>query len=553
MTHRFFRRGWPAPRISRLPAAAAAALTVLALPALASAATAKTYHPTRTDDPAPNGCKKKDCSLREAVIAANDAGGGRIVLRPGKRYVLTRKGAGENAGLTGDLDASLGVEPFDVNLGIEIRTKGQRGPMATIDANGIDRVFDGSPTLDRLILRGGHARALPGEKGDGGAVRGFPTVIDSRFLKNTADGRGGAIYFSRGPSAITRTTLKGNKAAGDGGAVYFLQACNGPEGHFDFTRSRATHNSAGGNGGAILSYCALELRRSKIDENSAKGAGGGIFSPGSTIPPEATTPDPSEWRSSAFLWQSTLAGNRARSLGGGLALNSGSGGTIALSTVSGNSAGSSGGGIGINAPSAGPAVSVQVEVSTLANNKAGRDAGGIGTADAAVGFGSHATVSLNHVTIARNQANTALESGAQRAGLGGGIYEEDNDVFTVRNTIVALNTVATFHKPQASDCATPFGNPITSLGHNLIGNPAGCTGFGAIGDMFGGKLRLDKLGKNGGPTKTIALQKGSRAIGHADSTIPTMSGAVDQRGFKWDKAPDIGAYDRGAKPPRTRH
>ena len=89
------------PRTSGLLAGCLAAVALLAT---ASAASAVTYRPTRTDDPAPNGCKKNDCSLREAVIAANANGGGKIVLGPGKRYELTRKGAGENAALTGDLD-----------------------------------------------------------------------------------------------------------------------------------------------------------------------------------------------------------------------------------------------------------------------------------------------------------------------------------------------------------------------------------------------------------------------------------------------------------------
>ena len=521
----------------------AGGLLVVALPSIASTASAKTFHPTRTDDPAPNGCKKKDCSLREAVIAANDKGG-TIVLRPGKRYELTRKGAGENAGLTGDLDVSLGVEPFDVNLGVEIRTKGRRGRMATIDANGIDRVFDGSPTLDRVVLRGGHARVTSGDSGNGGAVRGFPTVTDSHFVKNTADGRGGAIYFSRGPTEIDGSVFKGNAATGDGGAVYFFQACNGPENHLDVRRSKAAHNSAGGAGGAFFSYCNLDLRRSYIADNSARGAGGGIFSPGSTIPPGGS-PDPSEWWSTLTMSGSTVTGNRARSFGGGIAMDAGSRFlTVSNSTISGNAAGSSGGGVGINAPTAKPAVTAGVQNSTIANNKAGRDAGGIGTTDASVGFGSHATVSLDYVTVARNQANTALESGAQRAGLGGGIYEEDKDAFTLHDTIVALNTVATSHKPQPSDCSVGFGNPFRSLGYNLIGNPVGCPGFGATGDQFGGKLKLGKLAKNGGPTRTIALEKGSRAIDHADRTDPLRN---DQRGFRRGKKPDIGAFERGAK------
>lgn len=531
----------------------AGCLASVALLALASAAFGKTFRPTRTDDPAPNGCKKKDCSLREAVIAANAAQGGKIVLRPGKRYVLTQRGAGEDAALTGDLDV-YGL--------LEVTTKGRRGKMATIDARGIDRIFDGrptdfggvqivppsSPTLNRVILRGGHARATPGDSGNGGAVRGNPHLIDSRLIKNVADSRGGAVFFNRGPATIGRTKFKGNKAAGDGGAVYFLQVCQGgPEGHLDVGGSKATHNSAGGAGGALFSYCSLELRRSYIADNSARGPGGGIFSPGQAIPPEATSPDPHEWGSSLWMSNSTVTRNRSRSYGGGMAFNAGSGGTITRSTVSGNSASASGGGVGLNAPTAGPTTTVTIENSTLANNKAGRDAGGIGSVDAAVGFGSHAGVSLDHVTVARNQANAALESGAQRAGLGGGIYTEDRDTFSVRNTIVALNTVATFHKPQASDCAVGFGAPFQSLGHNLIGNATGCNGFGAVGDLFGGKLKLGKLAQNGGPTKTIALQRGSRAINHADDTVPQMSGRDDQRGFMRDKKPDIGAYERGGK------
>ena len=59
------------PRTSGLLAGCLAAVALLAT---ASAASAVTYRPTRTDDPAPNGCKKKDCSLREAVIAANASG-----------------------------------------------------------------------------------------------------------------------------------------------------------------------------------------------------------------------------------------------------------------------------------------------------------------------------------------------------------------------------------------------------------------------------------------------------------------------------------------------
>ena len=127
------------------------------------------------------------------------------------------------------------------------------------------------------------------------------------------------------------------------------------------------------------------------------------------------------------------------------------------------------------------------------------------------------------------------------------MYEEDRDTFSVHSSLVALNTVAMPGGPQPSDCATGFGNPFHSDGHNLIGNPAGCLGFGAVGDLFGGKLRLGKLADNGGPTKTIALQKGSRAINHGDVPV-TTSDTYDQRNFGRYKKPDIGAYEWGGKP-----
>ena len=53
--------------------------------------------------------------------------------------------------------------------------------------------------------------------------------------------------------------------------------------------------------------------------------------------------------------------------------------------------------------------------------------------------------------------------------------------------------------------------------------------------------KLGKLARNGGPTKTVALKKGSPAIGEAKrSTAP----GKDQRGRKRDRRPDVGAFER---------
>jgi CSLREA domain-containing protein len=61
---------------------------------------------TRLDDPAPDACVPGDCSLREAVIAANALGGlDHVVLGAGV-HQLSRPGAGEDLSATGDLDVT---------------------------------------------------------------------------------------------------------------------------------------------------------------------------------------------------------------------------------------------------------------------------------------------------------------------------------------------------------------------------------------------------------------------------------------------------------------
>ena len=89
-----------------------------------------------------------------------------------------------------------------------------------------------------------------------------------------------------------------------------------------------------------------------------------------------------------------------------------------------------------------------------------------------------------------------------------------------------------------NDCAGE--GAIDSAGHNLFSNLSLCELHGP-GDMVRRNPKLGKLARNGGPTKTVALKKGSPAIGEAKrSTAP----GKDQRGRKRDRRPDIGAFER---------
>ena len=170
--------------------------------------------------------------------------------------------------------------------------------------------------------------------------------------------------------------------------------------------------------------------------------------------------------------------------------------------------------------------------STIANNRAGGNGGGIGAS------GGNSTTELDADTVARNLA------GPGHAG--GGLYQGSGDVIRVQNTIVALNLLGA--GATGPDCFSASSG-FDSLGHNLIGNADGCSGFGAAGDLFGGRLALGKLADNGGakhwtygrPLQTIALGRGSRAIDHGLSISATDERGVESRSRSRTSAPTSGS------------
>ncbi len=88
---------------------------------------------TRHGDPVPNGCAKSDCSLREAIRAANaHAGPDKIVLPSTGIYKLAQLSTGEDGAKDGDLDITN--DP--------LRIVHPAPGLATVDADGVDRVFE---------------------------------------------------------------------------------------------------------------------------------------------------------------------------------------------------------------------------------------------------------------------------------------------------------------------------------------------------------------------------------------------------------------------------
>jgi hypothetical protein len=118
---------------------------------------------------------------------------------------------------------------------------------------------------------------------------------------------------------------------------------------------------------------------------------------------------------------------------------------------------------------------------------------------------------------------------------GGGIDNNGGTVI-VRNTILAGNTVSVGSGPDLNGV-------LTSLGHDLIGNTNGASGFVAS-DLLNVNPLLGQLQDNGGPTQTMAPLPGSPAVDAGDNIdAPDF----DQRGPGFPRivggAMDIGALE----------
>lgn len=423
----------------------AACAVVLICLVVAPTAGADTFVVTKRTDPAPGPCTSSDCSLREAIRAANALPGrDRIVLPSRKPYNLSRPSSGEDGALDGDLDIT--------NDGLRIVHPGPG--RATIDANGIDRVFEifaGAPTrLVKLRITGGDQPSS--SEGNGGGIRTDASLwlLSSAVIRNHAtgsDGVGGGIQASGGKLTIVESSISYNEAESDSGA-------------FDV-----------GNHGVVI-------ERSSVIGNVAQFAGVAyMYGDGSSV-----------------IRNSTIARNRSAGETGGIYFSE-TGGTLLIrgSTISGNVAGTDGGGLSARNGE------VRVENSTVAENRAGGSGGGIWALT---------PLELNAVTVARNVADSDQVGG----GGGAGLYNATAPV-TVENSLIALNRLGDGTRNDCGGMAfTSLGQNLIST----TGPANACEGFDQQGDLVRSTPRLGDLAANGGRTKTIALRRGSPALNRAD-------------------------------------
>lgn len=245
-----------------------------------SASAATTIQVTETQDELNND---GDCSLREAIRAANTnqsvdacpAGSSdsvdNILVPPGT-YALSLPGSLENDGLTGDLDITSSMVLTGGGVGRTILAGHQ-----------IDRVLHlisaGAVTIRRLTIQGGSAPLENSQSRGGGVFNQLSDLEleDVEVTNNQALTTGGGIDNFGGTLTIRRSTIKNNHAR-DGGGVF-----NGN--NVVIENSLLFDNTADESGGGLDNNSIASLRNVTFSNNHAgtdpvlhTGLGGGVFS-----------------------------------------------------------------------------------------------------------------------------------------------------------------------------------------------------------------------------------------------------------------------------------
>src|SRR5262249_42518036 len=152
---------------------------------------------TKTGDSERGACSPGDCSLREAIEAANAAGTSTISL-PAGTYVLT-------------IAKTL-------TLSADITITGAGSTTTIVDANHLVRVFDtplnNMVEIDGVTIRRGSDVSGVGGGGihNAGTFTGIDLVLDG----NTSNGKGGGV-FNESTAYFVQSVLRNNMAATGGG------------------------------------------------------------------------------------------------------------------------------------------------------------------------------------------------------------------------------------------------------------------------------------------------------------------------------------------------
>jgi len=488
-----------------------------------------TYTVNSLSDPGDGVCNKSNCTLREAINAANGTAtsdliqfslSGTITLGsslPGilsAGGALTIDGAGRNVIVSGadsnrhffiDTGANLTLKNLELkngysgDIGGGIYNKGTlEVENSTITSNRTENdgggiYSEGTLTLDNVSVTDNTT-----DVSDGGGLyieSGEAHIIDCNFQGNTATYSGGAIYNDGDLEVINTIFFLNNAFGGNGGAIF-------TESGFQIHQSTFLMNSAEGDGGAIaINLASGSIYRSVFYYNiTTLDDGGGVFINNNYS------------SSPVGIYDCRFELNDANSDGGGFYLVRGPL-YILRSLFDDNHADGDGGG-GYNLDGY-----VNIYSSTFYDNRA--DHGG----------GLYITPS-----ISSNIYNSTISSNSTTLiGGGGGVYAGSPTY--VYNSIITNNSTG-------GNCDDTWSHP-TNMGNNIDSGTT-CNWGSDKGSMSNTNPLLGALEDNGGFTKTMALLNGSPAINGVIYNAPNNCPDEDQRSFPrpFSTYCDIGAVEQ---------
>ena len=245
-------------------------------------------------------CTVVDCTLREAINAANSQAGPQTI----------------GFSVTGTILLAVALGPLST-IAEAVTIDGPGADNLTVDANGTGSVLivntGVTADISGLTLMGGQSAV----DGGGGILnRGILTLSQMMISGNTAI-YGGGIYNPSGTLAISSSTIRGNDT------FYYGSGIWNDGGVLTLTDATVSNNNAGGyrTGGIVSTGGHATLTNSTVNGNISTNQGaGGILN----------------WAASLTLINSTVSGNIGSGYGGGISNVYSGAVTLTNSTVSGN-------------------------------------------------------------------------------------------------------------------------------------------------------------------------------------------------------------------------
>lgn len=240
-------------------------------------------------DSEPDGCTAGDCTLREAVIAANNSDGADRILLSAGTYQLDRPGTGEEEAADGDLNITGNLEILGVGAGLTVIDGAGMGEVVMV-ASESNLVF----TLRRLTVRNS-------DQGGLSIGVGVHTIEDCEISDNGIASGSGIQVSIAAQLTIRRSTIAGNANAGlsvTQGSVTLENVTIAGNGFHEifvnisphFSCTHCTISDAGDADAEVRSVASLlEFGNSIVEGDCSFASGGAVVSIGGNVESTGST------------------------------------------------------------------------------------------------------------------------------------------------------------------------------------------------------------------------------------------------------------------------